>query len=123
MRREKLEQWVNEPFFEDTLPGCMVGGCMLPLLPLLLLVLVRTLRAAGQSAPVVAALRQSVRNADGWPRPASLPPSHPPPPTSCCSLQVRIAQADVQGPDGQSYRRYALCQVVAVETRAPGGYK
>lgn len=24
VRRVKLEQWVNEPFFEDTLPGCMV---------------------------------------------------------------------------------------------------
>ncbi len=26
VRRHKLEDWVNEPFFEATLPGCMVGG-------------------------------------------------------------------------------------------------
>lgn len=26
VRRHKLEAWVNEPFFEDTMPGCMVGG-------------------------------------------------------------------------------------------------
>ena len=38
-------------------------------------------------------------------------------------VQVRIVQGDVQGPDGQSHRRYALCQIVAVETRAPGVYK
>ena len=24
VRRVKLEEWVNEPFLEDTLPGCMV---------------------------------------------------------------------------------------------------
>lgn len=24
VRRSRLEEWVNEPFFEDTLPGCLV---------------------------------------------------------------------------------------------------
>ena len=43
--------------------------------------------------------------------------------TVAVHMQVRIVQGDVQGPDGQSHRRYALCQIVAVETRAPGVYK
>ena len=29
VRRMKLEEWVNEPFFEETLPGCMVSACLL----------------------------------------------------------------------------------------------
>ncbi|KAI3434930.1 hypothetical protein D9Q98_002984 [Chlorella vulgaris] len=59
VRREKLEEWVNQPFFEDTLPGCM----------------------------------------------------------------VRVMVGDVLGPDGMPVQSYRLCQVVAVETRAPGYYK
>lgn len=59
VRREKLEQWVNEPFFEETLPGCM----------------------------------------------------------------VRVLMGEEPAPDGSIQRRYMLCQVVAVETRAPGYYK
>ncbi|KAL4418793.1 hypothetical protein ABPG77_010202, partial [Micractinium sp. CCAP 211/92] len=54
--REKLEQWVNEPFFEETLPGCM----------------------------------------------------------------VRVLIDEQPAPDGSIQRKYMLCQVVAVETRAPG---
>lgn len=50
---------MNEPFFEETLPGCM----------------------------------------------------------------VRVVMGEEPGPDGQPQRRYMLCQVVAVETRAPGYYK
>ncbi|KAL4425311.1 hypothetical protein ABPG75_009327 [Micractinium tetrahymenae] len=59
VRREKLEQWVNEPFFEETLPGCM----------------------------------------------------------------VRVLMGEEPAPDGSIRPKYMLCQVVAVETRAPGYYK
>lgn len=59
VRREKLEEWLNEPFFEETLPGCM----------------------------------------------------------------VRILMGEEPALDGSIQRRYMLCQVVAVETRAPGYYK
>ncbi len=33
VRRHKLEQWLNEPFFEATMIGCMVRAALRSLLP------------------------------------------------------------------------------------------
>ena len=48
--------------------------------------------------------------------------SHTFPALPAC-LQVRVMVGDVLGSDGMPVQSYRLCQVVAVETRAPGYYK
>lgn len=93
---------MNEPFFEETLPGCLVRPC-----------LERLLLAA---LPSQRACR---------PPPSCLPAPLPTPRAAPLrpAAQVRVPDASQpMGPDA-SERRYLLCQVVAVESRPPGVYK